>query len=61
MRDKKIESLIENETKRQKSVINLIPSENYVSRDVLTALGSILTINMQKDIPMLDIMEGIDI
>ncbi|MEK7471129.1 MAG: serine hydroxymethyltransferase [Patescibacteria group bacterium] len=41
MRDKKIESLIENETKRQKSVINLIPSENYVSKDVLTALGSI--------------------
>lgn len=41
MKDKKIESLIKNETKRQKSVINLIPSENYVSRDVLTALGSI--------------------
>jgi len=42
MKDKKIESLIKNETKRQKSVINLIPSENYVSKDVLTALGSIL-------------------
>ena len=41
MIDKKIESLIKNETKRQKSVINLIPSENYVSKDVLTALGSI--------------------
>jgi glycine hydroxymethyltransferase len=41
MKDKKIESLIKNETKRQKSVINLIPSENYVSKDVLTALGSI--------------------
>jgi len=42
MKDKKIESIIKNETKRQKSVINLIPSENYVSKDVLTALGSIL-------------------
>ena len=42
MKDKKIESLIKNETKRQKNVINLIPSENYVSKDVLTALGSIL-------------------
>jgi glycine hydroxymethyltransferase len=42
MRDKKIEGLIKNETKRQKGVINLIPSENYVSQDVLTALGSIL-------------------
>ncbi|MFA6463856.1 MAG: serine hydroxymethyltransferase [Candidatus Paceibacterota bacterium] len=41
MKDKQIETLIKNETKRQKSVINLIPSENYVSKDVLTALGSI--------------------
>jgi len=32
MRDKKIEGLIKNETKRQKGVINLIPSENYVRR-----------------------------
>lgn len=42
MKDKKIESLIKSEVKRQKSVINLIASENYVSKDVLTALGSIL-------------------
>lgn len=41
MKDKEIEQLIKNETKRQKSIINLIPSENYVSKDVLTALGSI--------------------
>ncbi|KKQ88246.1 MAG: Serine hydroxymethyltransferase [Parcubacteria group bacterium GW2011_GWF2_38_8] len=41
MRDKQIEKLIKAEEKRQKSVINLIPSENYVSEDVLTALGSI--------------------
>lgn len=41
MRDKLIEKLIKAEEKRQKGVINLIPSENYVSKDVLTALGSI--------------------
>ena len=41
MKDKEIERLIRTEEKRQKSVINLIPSENYVSKDVLTALGSI--------------------
>jgi glycine hydroxymethyltransferase len=41
MKDKQISSLIKAETKRQKSVINLIASENYVSKDVLEALGSI--------------------
>src|SRR5476649_4714 len=41
MKDKQIEKLIKNEEKRQKNFINLIPSENYVSKDVLTALGSI--------------------
>jgi glycine hydroxymethyltransferase len=41
MRDKIIEKLIKAEEKRQKNVINLIPSENYVSKDVLIALGSI--------------------
>ncbi len=41
MKDKQIEKLIKAEEKRQKKVINLIPSENYVSKDVLTALGSI--------------------
>lgn len=43
MQDKEIEKLIQSEKKRQKSVINLIASENYVSKDVLTALGSELT------------------
>ncbi len=41
MKDTQIQKLIEAEKKRQKNVINLIPSENYVSQDVLTALGSI--------------------
>jgi len=43
MKDKQIEKLIKEEEKRQKSVINLIASENYVSDDVLKALGSKLT------------------
>lgn len=43
MRDKHIEQLIKKEEKREKSVVNLIASENYVSDDVLRALGSVLT------------------
>ncbi len=43
MKDKKIFSLITQEEKRERSVIDLIASENYVSQDVLTALGSVFT------------------
>ena len=43
MRDKQVEKLIKEEEKRQKSVVNLIASENIVSDDVLKALGSKLT------------------
>jgi len=43
MEDKQIEKLIKAEKARQKKVINLIASENYVSKDVLEALGSELT------------------
>jgi glycine hydroxymethyltransferase len=43
MKDKQIEKLIKEEEKRQKSVTNLIASENIVSDDVLKALGSKLT------------------
>jgi len=40
MKDKIVQQLIEAEKKRQKRAINLIASENYVSTDVLKALGS---------------------
>ncbi len=40
MKDKEMEKLIKMEAKRQKQVINLIASENYVSKDVLAALGT---------------------
>src|SRR3989344_4456440 len=43
MKDKEIEELISEEERRQRGVINLIASENYVSDDVLKALGSKLT------------------
>jgi len=43
MKDKEIQKLITAEQKRQKSVVNLIASENYVSKDVLIALGTELT------------------
>lgn len=43
MRDKEIKKLLEEEKKRQMRVINLIASENYVSDDVLRALGSVFT------------------
>src|SRR3989344_3511776 len=43
MKDTQIKKLIDAEKKRQKKVLNLIASENYVSKDVLEALGSELT------------------
>jgi len=38
--DMSIKQLIKKEVQRQKRVINLIPSENYASKNVLAALGS---------------------
>ncbi|MBU4223980.1 serine hydroxymethyltransferase, partial [Patescibacteria group bacterium] len=43
MTDSEIERLIKLEEKRQKKAVNLIASENYVSGDVLRALGSVFT------------------
>ena len=43
MKDKKIEELIKLEDKRQQEHVELIASENFVSKDVLEATGSILT------------------
>ncbi len=43
MKDTQIKNFISAEKKRQKKVVNLIASENYVSKDVLEALGSELT------------------
>ena len=43
MFDEKIFDAIESEEYRQREGLELIPSENYVSREVLAALGSVLT------------------
>ncbi len=51
MKDKKIEKLIKAEEKRQREGLELIPSENYVSRDVLTANGSIFTNKYSEGYP----------
>lgn len=51
MKDKAIEKLINAEDLRQKKVINLIASENYVSDDVLVALGSTLTNKYSEGYP----------
>jgi glycine hydroxymethyltransferase len=51
MKDKEIERLIRLETKRQREGLELIPSENYVSRDVLTAMGSIFTNKYSEGFP----------
>ena len=42
-KDTQLFNLIKKEEKRQKSVVNLIASENYVSDAVLDALGSVFT------------------
>ncbi len=43
MKDKQIENLIKQENQRQLNHIELIASENFVSNDILEAVGSILT------------------
>ena len=51
MKDKAIAELIDAEIKRQETVIELIPSENYVSDDVLAALGSVFTNKYSEGYP----------
>ena len=51
MKDKQIEKLIKAEEGRQKKAISLIASENYVSDDVLTALGSKFTNKYSEGYP----------
>ena len=51
MKDKTLQHLLEAEENRQREGLELIPSENYVSKDVLRALGSVLTNKYSEGYP----------
>lgn len=51
MDDEEVKKLIAAEEKRQREGLELIPSENYVSRDVLDALGSVFTNKYSEGYP----------
>ena len=51
MKDTAVAKLIEQETERQRRGLELIPSENYVSKDVLEAMGSIFTNKYSEGYP----------
>lgn len=51
MQDTTIADLIAGEEQRERDGLELIPSENYVSRDVLSALGSVFTNKYSEGYP----------
>jgi glycine hydroxymethyltransferase len=56
--DPEIADLIEKEEQREREVIRLIPSENYVSHAVLSATGSVLTNKYSEGYPGKRYYEG---
>jgi len=58
MKDKEIENLIKKEERRQKKVINLIASENFVSQEALRALGSVFVNKYAEGYPGKRYYEG---
>lgn len=60
MKDNKIFDLIEAEKQRQREGLELIPSENYVSREVLEAMGSVFTNKYSEGYPGFDRLDGSD-
>jgi glycine hydroxymethyltransferase len=51
LQDDQLQQLLDAEEKRQREGVELIPSENYVSRDVLTSLGSVFTNKYSEGYP----------
>jgi glycine hydroxymethyltransferase len=51
MQDTVVQDLIKGEEKREREGLELIPSENYVSSDVLTAMGSVFTNKYSEGYP----------
>ncbi len=51
MDDKEAEMIIQNELERQRNFLNMIPSENYCSKDVLEACGSVLNNKYSEGYP----------
>ncbi len=51
LQDDVLQQLVEAEEKRQREGVELIPSENYVSADVLEALGSVFTNKYSEGYP----------
>jgi glycine hydroxymethyltransferase len=51
MQDQDVAAAIAGEEKREREGLELIPSENYVSRDVLDALGSVFTNKYSEGYP----------
>ena len=51
MKDKVVAKLIKQEEQRQREGLELIPSENYVSRQVLEAVGSVFTNKYSEGYP----------
>lgn len=49
--DEQVAAFIKGEEERERAGLELIPSENYVSRDVLTALGSVFTNKYSEGYP----------
>lgn len=61
MKDKQIEDLIKREAQRQAQGLEMIPSENHTSSDVLAALGSRLTDKYSEGYPGMRYYGGCEI
>ena len=58
--DMDVYNIIESELARQRNTLELIASENFTSKSVLEAVGSVLTNNMLKVILENVIMEDVN-